>query len=167
MDKGRSNLALEVSLRADKPIYKQGEKIKLEASLVNVGKKTLYVFGILRWGHSASLTLNIMDSTGKYIEPNIFDDSLTPPPPPSDKSILTALHPAHYLGTFYESSLAELNINKPGKYTALVEYHSPIESSFAQGLPIWGNEMGAVRSTPIHFEVRFKDQSKNKESRQR
>lgn len=153
MDRTKASSALEVSVRTNKALYKQGETIRLEALLTNVGEEPIYLYGLLGWGHSASLTLHVTDALGKEVIAKYLDDSLTPPPPAKDQSFFVNLNPHHFFGTTRESSLDELNINKPGKYIIMVEYHSPIPQSFGQGLPLWGREKGSIRSKPVQVEV--------------
>jgi hypothetical protein len=82
-----------------------------------------------------------------------FDDSITPPPPPDDRNAFVRLYPQHFLGTYYNSSIDELNLSKPREYTLLVEYHSPIAATGVQLSPFWGRENGVIRSKPIHIKV--------------
>lgn len=145
--------ALEVSARTDKAVYNRGETIRLEILLKNLSEEPISLYGSLSWGHSASLTLRVTDAAGKEIPAKYLDDSLTPPPPPNDQSFFVNLNPHHFFGTVRESSLDELNINKPGKYKIVVEYHSPIPQSFGKGLSLWGREKGSIRSKPTQVEV--------------
>jgi hypothetical protein len=151
----RSNVtpALEVSVRTGRSIYRQGETIKLEASVINVGEEPICLYGLLSWGLSSSFTLHVTDAIGKEVPARYPDDSLTPPPPPDDRSFFVNLNPHHFLGNTRESSLYELNATKPGKYRIVVEYHSPIPQNFGQGLPFWGRENGSIWSRAIQVEV--------------
>jgi hypothetical protein len=144
---------LEVSVRTDNTLYNPGGVIRLEVQLMNADDGPIYLYGNLSWGYSASLTLHVLDTAGKEIPAKYLDDSLTPPPPPNDKSFFVNLNPKHFFGTTREMSLDELNINKPDKYKIMVEYHSPIPQSFGQGLPLWGREKGSIRSRIVEFEV--------------
>lgn len=149
----KNKSALKVLVSTDKEKYKVGDQIKLTVSLLNDSNQALSLYGQLSWGHSSSFTLRITDLAGREIMPEGFDDSITPPPPPNDKSVFVNLNPKHFLGTTRIQSLKELNIDRPGKYKVAVDYHSPIPESFGQGLPIWSREMGAVASAPMQIEV--------------
>jgi hypothetical protein len=145
--------ALKVLVSTDKGKYKVGDQIKLMVFLLNDSDQALFLYGYLSWGYSSSFTLSITDLAGREIMPEVLDDSLTPPPPPNDKSVFVKLNPKHFLGTTRIESLKEMNIDRPGKYKVAVDYHSPIPDSFGQGLPIWSMEMGTVASAPIQIEV--------------
>jgi hypothetical protein len=154
MKNGNENKpALKVLVSVDKEKYKVGDQIELTVSLLNVSNQTLFFYGYLSWGYSSSFTLLVTDLTGREIMPEGLDDSITPPPPPNDKSVFVKLNPKHFLGVTRIQALKELNIDRPGKYKVAVDYHSPIPESFGQGLPIWSREMGTVASEPIQIEV--------------
>jgi hypothetical protein len=149
---GDSQFALEVRLRSDKPVYKMGETISLQVSLLNRSEQPIYLYGILDWGLSASLSLRVMDQGNKEIPRKFLDDALTPPP--SDlSSFFVPLFPDHFFGTTRNLSLAESNINKPGKYKIVVEYHSPIPKNLSPKLSIWEKENGTMGSKPLEIEV--------------
>jgi len=149
----RYSEVLELSVSTDKTTYKPTDRLKLQVLLTNTSNGTVYVYAILSWGYSASLTLHISDSSGKGVQMKRFDDSITPPPPPDDKNAFVRLYPQHFLGTYYNSSIDELNLSKPGEYTLLVEYHSPISATNVQLSPFWGRENGVIGSKPIHIKV--------------
>jgi hypothetical protein len=58
------------------------------------------------------------------------------------------------LGTSYESSIYNLNLEKPGKYRLWVEYHSLISKSEVKVAPFWGSEDGNVKSNVLEISVR-------------
>ena len=147
------NKALAISLLPDKFAYKPNDQITVQAMLTNSSRDTLYVYGVLGWGYSASLTFHVIDPNGKDVEPQTFDDSLTPPVPHNDRSVFVKLFPRHFLGTYYQSTINELNMKKPGKYTLFVEYHYPIPAAAVDLSPFWGTEKGAIRSNLVHVEV--------------
>jgi hypothetical protein len=151
MDK--SGEVLEISVYADKAVYRLNDRLKLQTQLTNTSKKSLYVFAYLSWGYSASLTLHVSDSSGRGVQGKFFDDSITPPPPPGQGYDLVRLYPQHFLGTYYYSSIDELNLSKPGEYTLFVEYHSPISARDAHISPFWGKEDGKIRSNPVRIQV--------------
>lgn len=144
---------LDLSISTDKTVYKLNDRLKLQALLTNTSKDTLYIYAILSWGYSASLTLHVSDSLGRGVQAKHFDDSITPLPPPNDRNAFVRLYPQHFLGTYYYSSIDELNLNKPGEYTLFVEYHSPISAAGVQLKPFWGRENGTIRSKPVRIKV--------------
>lgn len=148
-----SGNGLEVSVIPDKPTYRPNEKIKLQTMLTNSSADTIYIYGILSWGYSASLNLYVTDAAGKEVEAKIFDDSVTPPPPPNDQRAFVRLYPQHFLGTYYYSSIDELNLDKPGRYSLFVEYHCPLSGASVELNPFWGKEKGVIRSKVAFIEV--------------
>src|SRR5688572_27918707 len=59
---------LEVSLSADKRIYRRRDRIKLEVKLTNTNAvKDLFVYGTLELGHRGSFTLYRRDAKGKEV----------------------------------------------------------------------------------------------------
>ena len=145
--------SLEVSVITDKPVYKLNDRIKLQALLTNTSRNTLYIYGVLGWGYSASFTLHVTNARGEGIQAKRFDDSITPPPPPNDMRAFVRLYPQHFLGTWYHSSIDELNLGKPGKYALVVEYRSPLSATGIELNPFWGREKGTIRSKLIYIEV--------------
>jgi hypothetical protein len=145
---------LEVSLVADKRRYRQGEQIKLQAMLFNSDNdKDVFVYGTLEWGYSASFTLHVRDARGKDVQSRFLDDALTPPLPPDDRSPFVKLLPHHFLGTYYYSTLHELNIQRPGRYSLFVEYHSPISTAEVDLKPFLSKENGTIKSNVVWIEV--------------
>jgi len=147
------NKSLEISLVPDKFAYKPNDQITVQAMLTNSTRDTLYVYGVLGWGYSASLTFHVIDANGRDVEPQTFDDSLTPPVPRNDRSVFVKLFPQHFLGTSYHSTIDELNMKRPGKYTLFVEYHSPIPAASVELSPFWSREKGTIRSNLVRVEV--------------
>lgn len=142
---------LEVHLIAERHLYKRGDKINLKVMVVNNSDQDVFVYGKLEWGYSASLTLCLTDAKGRSVQPKFISDAITYPP--DDKSQFVRLSPFHFLGTYYIASTEELNIQSPGKYSIVIEYHSPIRSSKADVSPFYGKENGVIRSDPIWIEV--------------
>jgi hypothetical protein len=120
--------------------------------LVNSGKKDVYVFGTMAWGYSASLLFHIRDASGREIKPLGFPDDLTRAVP-DDKSAFVKLLPDHFLGTDFFAPLDVLNLNKPGKYSIFMEYHSPISASEVELKPFFGKESGTIKSNVVYVEV--------------
>ena len=143
---------LSVSLIAPKRRYKRNDQLKLDVMLTNSGKEPIYIFGELGWGHSASFVLRVRDASGKEVQPVGFFDDLTFSSP-NDKSAFVKLLPSHFLGTNFFSPLDVLNLNKPGRYSIFVEYHSPFAASEVPLSPFWGNENGTIRSNAVVVEV--------------
>jgi hypothetical protein len=145
---------LEVSLAADKNTYKPGDRIKLEVLLVNNNAvKDTFVYGTLQFGVRASFTLFRRDSNGKEVPTRFIDDAWELPPKSNDVSAFVKLLPFHFLGTTYKSSIHFLNMERSGKYTMWVEYHSPISTANVEVSPFWGKENGTIKSNVVEIEV--------------
>jgi hypothetical protein len=145
---------LEVSLAADKHTYKPGDRIKLEVLLINNNAvKDIFVYGTLQFGYRASLTLFRRDAKGKEVPTRFIDDAWELPPKSNDVSAFVKLLPFHFLGTTYKSSIHFLNMERSGKYTMWVEYHSPISTANVEVSPFWGKENGTIKSNVVEIEV--------------
>ena len=152
--KQRAN-QLELSLVADKRIYKRDDSLKLHVMLINTDYvNDIFVFGTLGWGYSASLTFTLRDASGKEIYPHIFPDDLTPPINPDDTTAFVKLRPKHYLGTDLVANLGSLNLGRPGKYSVFAKYQSPISGTEVKLSPFWGKNSGTIQSNVLWFEVR-------------
>ena len=142
---------LQISARTDKTIYKQNEVLKLEASVRNVSTKPIYVYGLLGWSDLGSFEFHAYGSDGKEIMPNIFADSMSGVP--RDRTDFVKLEYNHFLGAVFNIPLQYLNLNRPGKYTIVVEYHGPLPKEFGLGLDIWPREKGSLYAEPVEIEV--------------
>jgi hypothetical protein len=146
------NRRLIVNIKTDKSVYRVADTLFLETAIENAGKEKVGLYGDLSWGMSSSLSLWIRDSKGKDVEPSFLDDELTPPPTSRDQFFY--LQPGHFFGVRRNDSIPSLNIAKPGKYTLMVHYHSPIPKDFSFGMDIWSREDESVESSPIVIEIR-------------
>ena len=145
---------LELSVVADKRIYKRHDYFRLHAMLINTDYlNDIFVYGTLGWGYSASLSFTLHDASGREINPQIFPDDLTPPISPDDTTAFVKLRPQHYLGTDLVVKLNLLNLSKPGKYSVFVEYHSPIPGTKVKLSPFWGKDKGTIKSNVVWIEV--------------
>ena len=142
---------LELRLISEKHTYKRGEKINLTVMVINTSEQDIFVYGNLEWGYLASLTLCLTDARGKTVQPKFIADAVTYPP--DDKSQFVRLAPYHFVGTYFVSSTKDLNIQRPGRYSFFIEYHSPIPTSKAAVSPFYGKENGVIRSNPIWIQV--------------
>jgi len=68
--------SLGVSVITGKYSCKLYDQFTLHALLTNTGRNTLYVYGILDWGYSASFTLHVTNATGEEVHAKSFDDSI-------------------------------------------------------------------------------------------
>ena len=57
------------------------------------------------------------------------------------------------LGVRFIEGLDRLGIKKPGRYSILVEYHSPISTTDVDRKDFWSKEDGALRSNLVWIEV--------------
>src|SRR5262245_48772309 len=144
---------LKVSVRTDKQIYKRGETIQLDVFLTNTGDRLIHIYNYLSWGYSSSLTLHVYNHAGKEVQARFLDDTITPPPPPEEDYYFVSLKPNHLFGVRRTSPLEELNINQPGQYKIIVEYHSPIPKKYGKEKEIVGTEDGRIWSKPVRIKV--------------
>jgi hypothetical protein len=146
---------LIVELSADKAVFKPKEDITLKVTVANDAlQDDVFIYGELGFGYSASFTLFRRDAHGQEVPTRFIDDSRGNPPNLNDPNTFVRLSPGHFLGTSYESSIYNLNLEKPGKYRLWVEYHSPISKSEVKVAPFWGSEDGNVKSNVLEISVR-------------
>ena len=148
----QSQTRLEVSILSSKHVYKLNEQFKMLVMVMNAGKKEVYVVGNLEWGPLASLSFHIQDSSGREIRPRAFPDDQTLVAR-DDKSSFVKLLPSHFIGTDFYAPLNLLGLDRPGKYSIFVEYHSPISSTDTEMRPFWGRENDPIKSKEVYFEV--------------
>jgi len=146
---------LVVELISDKAVYRSKEDISLKVMITNDGLvDDLFIYGELGFGYAASLTLFRRDAKGREVPTRFIDDSRGNPPNLSDPNTFVKLCPGHFLGISYESSIYNLNLDRPGKYRLWVEYHSPIAKSEVKSASFWSSEDGNVRSNVLEIVVR-------------
>lgn len=151
---GTKAKALELTVVSDRKRYKRNDKIRIDVMLTNKDYvKEIFVFGNLGWGYRASLTEIIRDAHGKRISPKIFSDDLTAPIPRNDTTQFVRLVPKHFLGTYFVEEIDQLNLIKPGKYSIMVEYHSPISISDVDQINFFSKEDGRIESNVVWIEV--------------
>jgi hypothetical protein len=150
-DAGQQKQRLKLEVFTEKHVYKRDDKLNLKVMVINASDQDIFVYGDLGWGHLASLTICLTDARGNDIQPKFISDAVTYPP--DDNSQFVKLLPFHFLGTSYVASIEDLNMQRPGKYSIYIEYHSPIRNSKANVSPFFGKENGVIRSNPISIEV--------------
>ena len=146
---------LIVELNADKAVYRPKEHITLKVMVTNDALvDDVFIYGDLGFGYYASFTLFRHDAHGREVPTRFVDDSRGNPPSLSDPNTFVKLSPGHFLGISYESSIYNLNLERPGKYRIWVEYHSPIAKSEAKISPFWSAEDGNVKSNVLEILIR-------------
>lgn len=143
---------LELALVLGKRKYKLADELKLQVSLINPTSKPVYVFRTLDWGVSASLSLHLLDASGKEIKPEFPLDAQTYESP-DDISAFIKLGPDHFLGANFPASIKFLNFNRPGKYSIFVEYTSPFSTLEVGVKPFLGKDSGSIKSNVVWIEV--------------
>lgn len=147
--------SLIVELIADKAAFKPKDDITLKVMVANDAlEDDVFIYGELGFGYSASFTLFRRDAHGQEVPTRFIDDSRGNPPNLNDTNTLVKLSPGHFLGISYETSIYNLNLERPGKYKLWVEYHSPISKSEVKVAPFWSSEDGNVKSNVLEILVR-------------
>jgi hypothetical protein len=140
---------------ADKAVYRPKDDIALKVMVENDAlSDDVFIFGELGFGYSSSFTLFRRDVRGQEVPTRFIDDSRGNPPNLSDPHTFVKLSPGHFLGTVYETSIYNLNLERPGRYKLWVEYHSPISRSEVKVNPFWGKEDGNLKSNVVEIVVR-------------
>lgn len=142
---------LAVTLKADKNTYKLRDKINLQVLLRNTSQSTIYIYALLDWGESASVSLWAKDASSGGDLPEHFWGS--PPSPPAVKDSFIRLNPNYIYGALYREDLKTLGIERPGRYELVAYYHSPVSAEMSFGLPIISREDGKARSNGVTITV--------------
>jgi hypothetical protein len=142
---------LELCAQTDKHRYRPGEKIVLEVRLTNTSREPIFLYALLERGPMGSLEVRVLDEKGQEIFPDLIEEFF--PLPPKDRTEFVILHPNYFLGVRSTQDTDYWNIDAPGKYKVIVEYHSPIPKRDGLGLNIWPREKGSIFSEPIEIEV--------------
>lgn len=145
---------LVIKLTADKVVYRSKDDINLAVMVKNDEvSDDVFIYGDMGFGYSASFTLFRRDAKGREVPTRFIDDYRGNPPNLDDPHTFVKLSSGTFLGIGYENSIYNLHLEKPGKYTLWVEYHSPISKSEAKVAPFWGSEDGSVKSNVLQILV--------------
>lgn len=143
---------LSVLLRSDQNQVNLGAPLLLEIHVVNSGSEPVALYSDLRWGYSASLSLQVMDSRNQPVEPEFVDDALTKPIL-AESLPISLIYPGHFLGVLSARRLEDAGITKQGKYKLQVQYHSPLSAQRVSEKAFWSREDGPVLSNTLIVEV--------------
>jgi len=144
---------LTVLLSSDKNIYALTEKIRWDVRLLNSGTEPLTVFGQLRWGYAAGLTIHVTDAVGRDIPTSFLDDDLIPPKGLNDPNSYVVLAPGHYLGTSMRTDTVASLVSTPGTYFIYVQYHTMIPRKSGKGPNFWSSEEPVIYSKKVGIRV--------------
>jgi hypothetical protein len=138
---------LEVTLRADKSVYRATETVLLRVCVKNISDKAVTI----------PVTLEFHTDVRPFFVDRTPTRTLPGPPglrPPfvSRDEFLNLL-PTHLLCADWPGDLRFWNIDKPGRYLwrALYGLQFPIDAKERFGLTVWGG--GSIRSNPVEIEV--------------
>ena len=144
---------LRVKVRPEKAVYRLGEELCLEISLMNAGSKTTYVDGRLGWNVLSGLDLQVYDAMGNETQWSdvLYEDLL---PPPTDRSDFVRLEPGRFYGEVNCWPSEHVTLRAGETYTIVVQYVSPPDSKeFTFGLDVWPRNKGWIRSEPVQIVV--------------
>lgn len=129
------------------------DSITLEFTVINSGSSPVGIFTQLGMGYQGGVILHVLRQDGSEIQkPILFHDTLLE----SDvmnKNNYTQLIPDHFIGMQQTFKVSEL-VTKPGHYKLLAEYHSPIETKYAQIENFFGIERKSIVSNQVVLIVR-------------
>lgn len=144
-------------LRTDRAQYSLRESIVIEVGVRNDGREPIYVYNIMAWGFGGGLVLWLRDHDDKIIDPVIRDDTMLPPPPEGDKSILSKIGPNMFIGKRRTLEVKEL-VRRRGKYSIQVEYASPLVRQVVdpalQALPALWSDTPHIWSEKVILDIR-------------
>ena len=147
----QSKSKLSLSIELNKRRYRWDEQMTLNASLVNLGQDSIYIFGELFWGYRVAFLPRLLDSSGKEMDLRIIPDEVTLSSP-EEQSAFVKLFPYQFLGSVFRSSINDM-VTKPGRYGIYVEYLPRFSVREVKPQPFWGSENGTLKSKVVYFEV--------------
>ena len=147
---------LTVLLSSDKSEYSLTEKIRWDVRLLNSGTEPLTVFGRLRWGYAAGLTIHVTDTTGLDVPTSFLDDDVALPKELEARDSFVVLAPGHYLGTSARVDPVTSIVKSAGTYFIYVEYHTMIPKKSGKGPNFWSAEEPVIYSSKIAIHVKDK-----------
>jgi len=143
---------LTISARVDKQTYSVDDAATFEIVIRNTGAGPIYIYERLGLGDCCSLEVLVFDATGKQLLTNPFAHNFVDLPP--ERTEFMRLFGKHFIGRHFTLPLRNyFLIEKPGRYTFVLEYHNPVPERDSFGLDVWSKEMGSIYSNPIQIEV--------------
>ena len=144
-------------LRTDRAQYSLRDSIVIDVGVRNDGREPIYVYNIMAWGFGGGLVLWLRDHDDKVIEPVMRDDTMLPPPPAGDTSILSRLGPSMFIGD-RRTLEVKLLVRQRGRYSIQVEYASPLVRQVVdptlQALPALWSDTPHIWSEKVVLDIR-------------
>jgi hypothetical protein len=141
---------LRLSAEADRQSYEPGAVLELTVMVRNVTTGPINIYGAFTLGFGSSFEIHIFDDSGRCFVPSIMFESMVGIP--DDNRDFVKLQGKHFLGTSFHLPLERFDMG-PGKYTIVLEYHSPFWRSEDVGVEVWPREFGSIYSQPTEIEV--------------
>jgi len=144
-----------IELIADKTVYSPKDNINLKVMVSNEElSDDVFVFGDMGIGYRSTFILFRRDAKGREVPTRLVPDYKGNPPNLDDPYTFVKLMPGTFVGINSETSVYNLHLEKPGKYSIWMEYHSPISKSQVRVAPFWGSEDGNLKSNVLEILVR-------------
>jgi hypothetical protein len=156
-------LPLELTLRADRNVYKMSDTLRLETQLRNVSEEDVYIWQWdMCWNQARGLSMSIVDTDGKYVQSRFLLDCVPPPPRRGDPYQFFKLVPGSFYGRTQDFKLKDF-LSKPGEYDVSATFNSflssewvaqVLESEPISKLSLWTMEHPTVSSNRIRILVK-------------
>src|SRR5258707_12231126 len=133
-------LPLELTIRADRNVYRMSDTLRLETQLQNVSEEDIYIWEWdMCWNPARGLSMSIVGVDGKYVQSRFLLDCVPPPPRQGDPYQFFKLAPGSFYGHSEGFKLKDF-LNKPGEYDVSATFNSFLSSQwvaqFLEGEPI-------------------------------
>lgn len=149
----RDEATLQLSVSCTKTSFTENEPVVLDVKLINNSAQNLSIFGQLLWGHAGGLTLHVINGNGETVSSKQLDHDILVPSLLGKPSAYVILYPGHFLGVRREDTVENL-FRRPGEYSVVAKYQSPVPTRYAHMENFWGREKGAISSEPLKIEVK-------------
>ena len=155
--------SLKLTLRTDRQVYRLSEEITLEAQVLNISSKDVYIWeSDFCWNPAKGFSMYITAQDGTPVRSRFLLDCLPPPPKPGGAYQFIKLGRQEFHGV---RDIFKINdfVDKPGEYDIEVTFNSFLSDSFMREdfaddpiakLPLWTNDKPPVTASRVHVVVK-------------
>lgn len=160
---GSRSLALELTLKPDRNVYRMSDTLHLETQVRNIGEGDVYIWEWdMCWNPARGLSMRITGADGKDVQSPFLMDCVPPPPREGNAYQFVKLAPERLYGLAEGFKLSGL-VNGPGEYDVHATFSSFLSPQWTAEflgkepigkLPLWTMEQPALSSNRIHITVK-------------
>ena len=124
------SLALELTVKPNRNVYRMSDPLQIETQLRNVGEGDVYIWEWdMCWNPARGLSMRIIGADGKDVQSPFLLDGVPPPPRQGNAHQFVKLPPERFYGLAEHFKLSEL-VNGPGEYDVDATFNSFLSSKW-------------------------------------